>query len=234
MKPKFFYCVVLAVAFHGILLFGIAIPAKRHLGEKKPERPHVEVSLVQPQAEEPPPAPPPPPPEPEPEPEPPQETPPPIEPVAVEPVVVPEAPQETIKALTVQEPVVAAEAEFQVAATTNVVVTPPTNIPLSPPVATIVPASIVVKAEAKYRHNPPPDYPLQAKRRRQEGVVLLRVLLDTAGAPTKVEIKESSGYPILDTAARDAVGRWKFEPTTLDGNAVMSEVEVPVRFKMLR
>ena len=93
-------------------------------------------------------------------------------------------------------------------------------------------SSRMTSAQPRYRENPEPPYPLQAKRRHQEGSVLLTVSVNETGAPTKVEIKQSSGFSLLDEAAMHAVRQWKFEPGKLDNQAVASKVEVPVRFRL--
>ena len=62
--------------------------------------------------------------------------------------------------------------------------------------------------------------------------MLLTVSVNETGAPTKVEVKQSSGFSLLDEAAMQAVRRWKFEPGKLNNQAVVSEVEVPVRFQL--
>ena len=230
MNRNFQLSLLLALCFHGLLMFGVS-HSKRDVFQTRSEMPDMEVSLVETEPEE---AQPPPPapvvqqPSPvlaEPKPESPPETKP-------QPVVVSD-PQPAL-ALPVSESVtVSNEADLQVAATTN-------NIPQfeDAPLSSSVPPAIsgptIVKAQARYRYNPEPEYPLQAKRRRQQGLVLLTVLLDTSGAPAKIEVKESSRFPALDEAAVQAVQRWKFEPAMLNKQSVQAEVEVPVRFKLTR
>jgi periplasmic protein TonB len=217
-------CLLFAIGLHGIVLFGIPLPERAPVVTAEP--PHVEVKLVEVRPEIVEPAPP------APEPAPIKaEIPAPVEPPKEIPPSQPEP--EPIKALPVKEPVVAPkEAEFQVAATTNPVVSLPSEIPLSPPVTNDVPIPRIIKAQARYRHNPEPDYPVQARRRRQEGRVLLTVILDQSGTPIKIEVKESSNSTLLDTAAASAVSQWEFEPATFNGKPVASEVEVPVRFTL--
>ncbi len=48
-------------------------------------------------------------------------------------------------------------------------------------------------------------YPLQARRRNLEGVVTLQVIIHYTGTATSVDVIDSSGYPILDDAARKSV-----------------------------
>lgn len=59
---------------------------------------------------------------------------------------------------------------------------------------------------------PPPRYPPQAIRRREEGSVLLSAHLDESGFPSEHTIIEGSGSSLLDRAAWDAFVRTKFLP----------------------
>lgn len=86
--------------------------------------------------------------------------------------------------------------------------------------------------EVAYRTNPPPAYPTVARRLRLEGVVLLKVSLDFKGYPQQVDIKRSSGHNILDESALQAVKNWRFVPAQRGGQAVVAEVEVPLRFTL--
>jgi protein TonB len=80
---------------------------------------------------------------------------------------------------------------------------------------------------------PPPTYPPQAQRMRQQGLVLLRVLGDEAGRPADVAIETSSGFRLLDEAALKAVKRrWHFVPATRDGAAIQAWALVPVNFEL--
>jgi protein TonB len=90
----------------------------------------------------------------------------------------------------------------------------------------------MVSARPRYRTNPTPDYPLPCKRRHEEGIVLLNVLVQTDGLPAAISLNRSSGHPLLDRAALDAVRRWTFEPGRAAGVAVSSLVVVPVRFSL--
>jgi protein TonB len=89
-------------------------------------------------------------------------------------------------------------------------------------------------ARPRYKRNPEPAYPALARRRRQEGVVLLAVLVDAAGRPESVEVQTSSGFDSLDAAAVAAVKDWEFEPGRRDGEPVASRVEVPIQFQLAR
>ncbi len=98
--------------------------------------------------------------------------------------------------------------------------------------ATTLEAPVGIRARPDYRKNPEPLYPPAARRRRQEGVVLLSVKVSTQGRAVRVELKQSSGVPVLDEAALQAVRAWEFEPARVNTAPVDSEIEVPVRFKL--
>jgi protein TonB len=91
----------------------------------------------------------------------------------------------------------------------------------------------VTEAEPRYRSNPPPDYPLASKRRHEEGEVLLAVTIRADGSVAAVEIKRSSGHPLLDQAALYTVRRvWTFDPARVGGAPVSSTRDVRVRFTL--
>lgn len=77
-----------------------------------------------------------------------------------------------------------------------------------------------------------PEYPSRALRLRQEGVVLLHVLVSEDGSQQSVKIVRPSGYDLLDNAALKAVQKWRFEPTQRNGQAIKSWIEIPIEFKI--
>jgi protein TonB len=89
-----------------------------------------------------------------------------------------------------------------------------------------------VEAKPNYLKNPEPDYPELARRRHQEGLVLLAVKVTAEGRAERVEIKKSSGFSLLDNAAVEAVRDWEFQPARLGSLALESQIEVPVRFEL--
>jgi protein TonB len=80
------------------------------------------------------------------------------------------------------------------------------------------------------QNNPPPIYPAEAVARRWYGRVELRVTIAPDGTVAKLEIAVSSGYPVLDGAAYQAVRRWRFIPGSRLGVPVQSKLRVPVDF----
>ncbi len=98
--------------------------------------------------------------------------------------------------------------------------------------AAATPQSGPISTPPSYAQNPIPPYPPQARRRQQEGLVVLRVLVNDSGRAVSVEIQASSGHRLLDRVARRAVMNWIFRPATQAGTAVQAFVEVPVRFSL--
>jgi protein TonB len=86
--------------------------------------------------------------------------------------------------------------------------------------------------KAAYLQNPAPRYPAAARRSGEEGTVLLRVLVTPDGKPAKVEVDRSSGSPVLDSAAADAVSRWRFVPARRGADPVEAWVVVPMVFRL--
>ena len=100
--------------------------------------------------------------------------------------------------------------------------------------ATTAQARPDVEAKPNYLKNPEPDYPELARRRHQEGLVLLAVKVTAQGRAGRVEIKKSSGFSLLDDAAAQAVRNWEFEPARIGSLALESDIVVPVRFELRR
>lgn len=91
----------------------------------------------------------------------------------------------------------------------------------------------MAEGHAAYGAAPAPEYPIDARRMEEQGVVTLRVLVAPDGSTKRVEIARSSGFQLLDTVARDTVReRWRFVPAMRDGAAVESWVMVPIRFAL--
>lgn len=75
-------------------------------------------------------------------------------------------------------------------------------------------------------------YPKQSLINREQGTVILRVLVGADGTPQTIEIQRSSGYARLDHAARDAVKTWSFHPAMRGGAASSAWALVPVTFNL--
>lgn len=83
-----------------------------------------------------------------------------------------------------------------------------------------------------YRYNPKPQYPRAARRRGQEGKLLLLVEVLPGGRAGKIEIEKSSGYELLDNAAIDTVKKWRFVPAKRGATPVRAWVKIPVEFNL--
>jgi protein TonB len=113
-----------------------------------------------------------------------------------------------------------------------IVAAPPAPAPEAPPVAVPEPIVEAPRFNAAYLNNPPPAYPLAARRRGMEGRVMVRAEVQQDGRCAQVELKQGSGHELLDRAALEAVGKWRFVPARQGGQAVTAWVEVPITFKL--
>jgi len=77
-----------------------------------------------------------------------------------------------------------------------------------------------------------PRYPRESRRRREEGRVRLRLLVDATGRVGRVALVESSGYERLDEAASGAARGWRFRPARRGERAIAAWVEIPVVFDL--
>jgi protein TonB len=96
------------------------------------------------------------------------------------------------------------------------------------------PAVTGARFDADYLHNPAPAYPVMSRRLGEQGRVVLNVRVLADGMPGKVEVRTSSGFPRLDQAALEAVGRWRFVPARRGEEPVAAWVLVPVNFSLDR
>ncbi|HLY62584.1 MAG TPA: energy transducer TonB [Terriglobia bacterium] len=84
--------------------------------------------------------------------------------------------------------------------------------------------------QAKLIFHPNPEYPPLAKMARIQGTVRLEAVISKDG--TIQDLKAVSGHPLLVKAAIDAVGRWRYQPTLLNGEPVEVVTEVDVNFTL--
>ena len=130
------------------------------------------------------------------------------------------------------------------------VVEPPTAQPSAPDPAAAAPAppadqagdrqpvtpSVMAMQPARYTGpglaNPGPEYPRSARRRGDEGTVVLRVMVSAAGLPQYVQIRSSSGFETLDQAAVAAVEGWRFIAARRGDIAVPATIDVPIAFRL--
>jgi protein TonB len=84
----------------------------------------------------------------------------------------------------------------------------------------------------RYGQRLDPEYPEFARRRGYQGTALFRVRVLADGRVAAVQIRESSGYEILDSTASKAVWTWRFTPALDAGKPVASWVLVPITFRL--
>lgn len=77
-----------------------------------------------------------------------------------------------------------------------------------------------------------PPYPRSARQAGWEGIVVVRILVDTDGSPASVSIRSSSGYAIFDETAVNAVMKWKFSPATKEGQPIAAYHDVKISFRL--
>lgn len=77
---------------------------------------------------------------------------------------------------------------------------------------------------------PDPAYPPIARTMRVSGVVELMGVIGTDGRMK--ELRVVSGHPLLARAALDAVSRWIYKPTLLNGKPVEVEAPITVTFRL--
>lgn len=80
--------------------------------------------------------------------------------------------------------------------------------------------------------NREPIYPVAAAERGEHGAVVLLIHVDPDGAVAGIEIAETSGFRLLDRAAREAVQAWHFLPAVHDGKPVASAMPLRVLFEL--
>lgn len=106
----------------------------------------------------------------------------------------------------------------------------------TPAVAAVVPQPEFLGTNEEtppdFRGNRRPDYPAEAYLRGIEGEVLLRLFISAGGRVEHVEIARSSGFPLLDRSAAEAVRTWSGVPARRGGVAIASVQTLPVVFRL--
>jgi len=106
----------------------------------------------------------------------------------------------------------------------DVVVAPP-----PPQVKTPVPVGGDIKPPAR-TYYVDPVYPSVAVSVKQEGMVILEATIDESGTVKNLKVLRS--VPLLDKAAIEAVSKWRYMPTKLNGVPVPVLLTVTVTFAL--
>jgi protein TonB len=77
---------------------------------------------------------------------------------------------------------------------------------------------------------PKPVYPQLAKSARVQGTIKLQAIIAVDG--TIKNLRLISGPPLLVNAAVEAVRRWQYKPTLLNGSPVEVITEIDVNFTL--
>src|SRR5690606_21392703 len=83
------------------------------------------------------------------------------------------------------------------------------------------------REDAHQLNNPRPAYPALSRRLREQGTVLLEILILPDGTVGEVKIKESSGFKRLDDTAVKAVKQWRYTPARSDNGSLGAPVTPP-------
>ncbi len=79
---------------------------------------------------------------------------------------------------------------------------------------------------------PQPVYPQSSRSQREEGRVMVLVVINTDGTIEKATVVQSSGYSRLDQAALDALRRVHFKPVKRNGVAITVQAKIPFDFNL--
>jgi protein TonB len=107
------------------------------------------------------------------------------------------------------------------------------SAPPPPPPKAAAPKRIRVGGQvesAKLIFQPKPEYPPLAKMARIQGTVRLEAVISKDG--TIQDLRVVSGHPLLVKAALEAVQRWRYQPTLLNGEPVEVVTEIDVNFTL--
>ena len=81
-------------------------------------------------------------------------------------------------------------------------------------------------------HRVEPSYPPLGRQLRHEGRVELHALIATDGTIQSLEV--ISGDPLFIHSALDAVGKWRYRPTILNGQPVEVDTHITVVYTLSR
>lgn len=110
---------------------------------------------------------------------------------------------------------------------------PPVEQPAEPKPAEPAPTPVLPpRAEAGQLSNPAPVYPSLSRRLREEGIVVLEILIKADGTVGEIKIKTSSGFKRLDDTAVKAVKHWRYQPATQGDKKIDFWYEQPVEFNL--
>ena len=102
-------------------------------------------------------------------------------------------------------------------------------VTIHPPAGNRIKAGDTITA-AKIIHREKPVYPPLARQTRISGTVRLHAIIGTDGKVQQLEV--ISGHPLLVQSALDAVRKWEYEPTSLNGEPAEVDTTIDVIFAL--
>jgi TonB family protein len=110
-------------------------------------------------------------------------------------------------------------------------IAPPPPYPLPSPCPDVKRIRVAPEVEvARLVFHPQPVYPASAKAGRIRGIVRLDAVINQDG--TVQDMRVISGHALLVRAALEAVKRWRYQPTLLNGEPVEVATEIDVNFAL--
>lgn len=80
-------------------------------------------------------------------------------------------------------------------------------------------------------YDPEPEYSDAARKVKYQGSVILWLIVGPDGRPHNIRVQRTLGMG-LDERAIEAVSKWRFAPSTLNGQPVAVEINVEVSFRL--
>lgn len=96
---------------------------------------------------------------------------------------------------------------------------PPPPKPVAAPAPPAGPV-MVGNLDERLLEGRPPRYPVESRRKHEQGTVVVRLLIGTDGRVQQISIAQSSGFERLDQAAIQAIRGWRWQPIIRDGQPV--------------
>jgi protein TonB len=94
-------------------------------------------------------------------------------------------------------------------------------------------AFLLATREATVGRRVDPVVPVEARRARMQGTVVLAVTISPEGVPSAVDVVRSSGHFLLDRAAQEALWQWRFDPARRGGVPVEERIAIPISFRIV-
>lgn len=107
----------------------------------------------------------------------------------------------------------------------------PAAPPVPPAPAPAAPRQVML-TDTDWIRVPQLDYPLASRRLREQGVVLVRALIDTRGVPRQVQLQSSSGFARLDQEALGKAVTARVKPRTENGVPFEFWIVMPLAFEL--